>query len=261
MKIKSASAFICLILAAASAVLADVKARITYDGAATDEVVNPSAQDNAVILPQGTLPFSRISRMDFEFDGGLTAQQCETLFSKGAFDQLEQTLTAGLKQIVPFSGLPGNLDVYLTWLMKVQYWNGHYAEMNKTVELLRQRNAPSSGIAGLYAVLSAVEQKQSDEAEKMFAAINSPETVSVPMALFIRARLAIAKREYRTALQSLAGIVVQYSRDPEWMPAATLYEGLVYKRTGYLDAAGNVSKELIENYPDGYWARRRAELN
>jgi hypothetical protein len=44
------------------------------------------------------------------------------------------------------------------------------------------------------------------------------------------------------------------------MPAATFYEGVSYKRTGYLEAAGNVSKELTEKYPGGYWSRRAEEL-
>jgi hypothetical protein len=70
----------------------------------------------------------------------------------------------------------------------------------------------------------------------------------------------MAKREYREALQDLAKIVVFYDGDREWMPAATFYEGVIYKRTGYLEAAGNVSKEMNELYPNGYWARRLAEL-
>ena len=239
---------------------ADMKAHITYDRGVSAVVENPSVIDNAVILPRGALPFRRISRVDFDFGDGLTMQKCETLFKEGAFDRLEKPLTAALKQADPFVNLPGNLDVYLTWQMKVQFWNGRYAEMNRTADLLRQRNASPAGLTGMYTALALIEQKRDAEAAQVFAAVDNAEAVSAPMALFVRARLAMAKREYRQALQHLARIVVSYDRDPEWMPAATFYEGLIDKRTGCLEAAGSVAKELIEKYPDGYWSRRAAEL-
>ncbi len=239
---------------------ADMKARITYDKGVSVNVENPVARDNAVVLPQGVLPFSRISRIDFEFGDGLTAEKCGILFKSGAIDSLEKLLTAALKQADPFMNLPGNLDVYLTWQMKVQFWNGRYAEMNKTVDLLRKRNAPSSGLTGMYTTLAMAEQNRNDDAAKIFAAVDKADAISEPMALFVRARLAMTKREYRQALQYLARVVILHDKDTEWVPAATLYEGLVYKRTGYLEAAGNVAKELVERYPDGYWTRRAEEL-
>lgn len=257
---KSAAIFTCLMLAGSLPVLADIKARITYDKNSTADIVNPVLRDNAFILPQGALPLSRISRMDFEFGDGLTAQQCETLFNAGAFDQLDKLLTGALKQADSFAGLPGNLDVYLTWQMKVQFWNGRYAEMNRTADFLIQRKAASAGAAGMYAVLAAIEQKPADEAVKMFAAADKAADAQEPMILFVRARLAAAGQEYREALQLLARIVVLHDKDPEWMPAATLYEGLIYKRTGCPEAAGNIAKELTGKYPDGYWNRRAEEL-
>lgn len=240
--------------------MADIKVHITYDRGAVIDAKNPSARDGALVLPQGTLSFSRISRMDFEFGDGLTVQKCETLFNEGSFDRLEKSLAVALKPAASFVRLPGNLDVYLTWQMKVQFWTGKYEEMGRTAELLRQRNAQPSGLTGMYAALALIEQGRSDEAAKVFAAAESAGAVSEPMALFLRARLAMAKKEYRQALQYLARIVVTYNQDPEWMPAATLYEGLIYKQTGSLEAPGTIAKELIEKYPDGYWHGRAAEL-
>lgn len=184
-----------------------------------------------------------------QIDNSLTAAKCEALFKAGKFEQLEKSLSGA-----------GNPDGFLAWQMKVQFWNGQYAEMRKTADILKQRSPAFFGLAGMYSALALIEQNQPDNAALVFAAVNNAEAVSAPMALFVRARLAMAKREYRDALQNMARIVAQYDRDPEWMPAATLYEGLIYKRTGYLDAAGNVAKELIENYPDGYWGRRAGEL-
>jgi tetratricopeptide (TPR) repeat protein len=239
---------------------ADVTARITYDKNSIADVVNPAIRNNAVVLAQGTLPLSRISRMDFEFGTELTAGKCAGFFKEGKFDQLEKLLTAALNQAEPFMRVPGNLDVYLTWQMKVQFWNGRYTEMRKTADLLRQRTPSSFDPAGMYTALALIDQDQADGAGLVFAAVDNAEAVSAPMAFFVRARLAMVKREYREALQLLARIVALHGKDPEWMPAATLYEGLVYKRIGYLEAAGNVAEELTEIYPDGYWGRRAGEL-
>ncbi|HNX53051.1 MAG TPA: hypothetical protein PKI68_04835 [Pontiellaceae bacterium] len=263
MKIKSAGAFAGLLLACGLPALfaqADVKALVTYDRNAVVSVVNPAAQADALILAQGTLPFARISRMEFEFGDGLTAQKCESLFKNGAFDPLEKLLADALMPVNSFVRLPGNLDVYLTWQMKVQFWNGHYAEMAQTVDLLKRRNAPSAGLAGIYSALALIEQNRPAEAAQIVSALDNAEAISAPAALFVRARLAMAKKEHREALQMLARIVVLHDKDPEWMPAATLYEGLIYSRTGCPEAAGNIANELIGKYPDGYWSRRAAEL-
>ena len=257
MKTKSVSVFVGVMLFCGLS-MADMKVHITYDRGAVIDAKNPSVRDDALVLQQGTLSFSRISRMEFEFGDGLTAQKCETLFNEGSFDQLEKSLAVALKPAASFVRLPGNLDVYLTWQMKVQFWTGKYAEMSRTAELLRQRNAQPSGLAGMYAALALIEQGRTGEAAKVFTATGAAE--ANPMALFVRARLAMAKQEYRQALQYLARIVVTYNQDPEWMPAATLYEGLVYKQTSSLEASGNIAKELIEKYPNGYWHGRAAEL-
>lgn len=184
-----------------------------------------------------------------ESDNGLTVDQCAALFKAGKFEQLGKALSVA-----------GNPDAYRVWQMKVQFWNGHYAEMHTTATLLKQRSPAFFGLAGMYSALALIEQNQADNAALVFAAVKNADEVSAPMALFVRGRLAMAKREYREAAQDMARVVALYDQDPEWLPAATLYEGLIYKRTGYLDAAGNVAKELIENYPDGYWARRAGKL-
>ena len=80
------------------------------------------------------------------------------------------------------------------------------------------------------------------------------------MAEFVRGRIAIAEKKYPEALQHFSNVIVFHSRDPEWMPAATFYEGVVYKKTGYLTAASNIVEELKLAYPDTVWSRRAAEL-
>jgi len=253
---------LAVLLAAASGFRAgaDIKAVITYDRGATAEGVNPVARENTVLLPQGALPFARITRIDFDFGPELTLEKCTDQFKKGLLDELRKALSPVLQKTSPFSALPGNLEEFLILQMKVQFWTGQYSEMAATAAALSRRESPAADLGALYEVLVLIERGRTADAEAAFKAMGRPDAVSAPMALFIRARLAMAAREYREALQLLARIVAGHSRDPEWMPAATLYEGLSYKRTGYLDAAGNVSKELIGKYPGGYWSRRAEEL-
>jgi tetratricopeptide (TPR) repeat protein len=252
--------FAGVVLGLASPLSAEMQVRVVYDNNATMDVGNPSAQNDAIALPQGVLPFSRISRMDFNFGSNVTPQKCEALLREGQFEQLNQLLTVSLKQASPFQQVPGNLDSYLIWQMKAQFWTGQYAGVIETANLLKQRNPAQSGPAGMYIALALIEQNRADDARLVFAAADNAEAGSSPEALFVKARLAMEKREYREALQHLARMVVFYGRDSEWMPAATLYEGLVYKRTGYLETAGNVAKEMNDLYSGGYWSRRAGEL-
>jgi len=239
---------------------ANITATITYDQGAVLQAVNPVAQENAALLPQGALPFARITRINFDFGPELTLEKCEEMFKAGSFDELSRGLSPILEQTLPFAALPGNLEEFLIFQMKAQFWTGQYSAMEITAEALKRRRSPAADLGALYNVLVLIEQRRSADADAAFKAIGRPDEVSAPMALFIRARLAMEDRNFREALRLLARVVVLYSRDPEWVPAATLYEGLSYKRTGHVASAGNVSRELKERYPGGYWSRRAEEL-
>ncbi len=112
----------------------------------------------------------------------------------------------------------------------------------------------------LEAVLALIDQKQPAEAARAFAALKNPEATSPALTEIVRGRLAMTEKKYPEALQHFSNVIVFHSRDPEWMPAATFYEGVVYKRTGYLVAALNIAEELELAYPDTDWSRRAAEL-
>ena len=112
----------------------------------------------------------------------------------------------------------------------------------------------------LKAVLALIDQNKPAEAARAFVAVKSPDARSPAMAEFVRGRIAIAEKKYPEALQHFSNVIVFHSRDPEWMPAATFYEGVVYKKTGYLTAASNIVEELKLAYPDTVWSRRAAEL-
>ena len=80
------------------------------------------------------------------------------------------------------------------------------------------------------------------------------------MSEYIKARLAADRQDYTSALQHLANIVAFYNRDPEWLPAATFFEGTIYKNTGYRNSADNIAEELKRNYPEKYWGIRAEQL-
>ncbi len=112
----------------------------------------------------------------------------------------------------------------------------------------------------LEAVLALIDKNQPAEASRIFSALKNPDVPSPAMAEFVRGRIALAEKKYPVALQHFSNVIVFHSRDPEWMPAATFYEGVVYKRTGYLTAASNIIEELKLAYPGTVWSRRAVEL-
>ena len=115
-------------------------------------------------------------------------------------------------------------------------------------------------VLNLKAVLALIDQDKPAAAARAFAAVKAPDMHTPALAEFVRGRVAFADKKYPEALQHFSNVIVFYSRDPEWMPAATFYEGLVYKKTGYLTAASNISEELELAYPDTVWSRRATEL-
>jgi TolA-binding protein len=118
----------------------------------------------------------------------------------------------------------------------------------------------NGAVRELKAVLMLIEKDQPAEAARALAAVNSPDAEAPAMTEFVRGRLSLAEKKYPEALQHFSNVIVFHSRDPEWMPAATFYEGAVYKRTGYTEAAANIAEELEMAYPDTVWSRRAAEL-
>ncbi len=110
------------------------------------------------------------------------------------------------------------------------------------------------------AVLALIDQNKTAEAARAFAAVKNPDARSPAMAEFVRGRIAFAEKKYPEALQHFSNVIVFHSRDPEWMPAATFYEGKVYRKTGYLVAALNIAEELELAYPDTVWSQRATEL-
>ena len=144
--------------------------------------------------------------------------------------------------------------------MRAQFWTKQYDKMRNRANLLQARKSSFAAEAALYEVLALIEENKFAEAAPAFAAVKNPEAVSPVMTEIIRGRMAMAEKKYPEALQHFSNGVVFHSRDPEWMPAATFYEGKVYKRTGYLVAALNIAEELELAYPDAVWSRRAAEL-
>ena len=112
----------------------------------------------------------------------------------------------------------------------------------------------------LETILTLIDGNQLPEASRAFAALRNPDALAPALAEFVRGRITLAEKKYPEALKHFSNVIVFHSRDPEWMPAATFYEGMVYKKTGYLEAASNIIEELKLAYPDTVWSRRAVEL-
>ena len=182
------------------------------------------------------------------------------LVKRGAYKELDERLTPALDSVKQGIGLPGNLDAYQRYQLLASFWIRKFDVAQSVIHSLKQTNSQYAPLAELYSVLIQIEQGQIDAADAAFKKMDHPERISAACSEFIRGRLAMSEREYTQALIDFSKILVNYNHDPEWGPAATFYEGLVYKRTGYLESASNVASELTLAYPGAYWGTRAGEL-
>jgi TolA-binding protein len=250
-----------LILSAGFCAQAAFQVEITFNNGAIRTLSNVSVESGRVILPGENMavPLSQVQNARFSFES-LSIEDCKDLFKRAAYSELTGRTGAVLAEAGSAVELPGNMDVYLNYNLRSSFWTGQLDEAQRTIETLQSKNSPLAPLAGLYHVLILMEQDQFDQAAAAFSQIQSPDDVSAPMSEYIRGRLAMNIREYETALQHFSNILARYSRDPEWVPAATFSEGRIYKRTGYLEAASNVVDELTVAYPDAWWGRQAGEL-
>jgi len=236
-------------------------ATIRFQNGAVRTLKSLTVQGGELLLPddQISVAVSTIANFDMAFDS-LSLKQCETLYHAGEYEKLAELLNATLASLKPFESFPGNLDPFIRWQLRANFWAKKYEIMRNRVDLLKARKSPFASEASLYAVLALIEEKKMAEAGAAFEAIQKPEAISPVMTEVILGRLAMGEKKYPEALQHFANVVVYHSRDAEWLPYATFYEGAIYKRTGYLMAALNIAEELELAYPDSEWSRRAAEL-
>lgn len=236
---------------------------ITFVNGAKRVVEELVVQSGKVILAQENLsvPFEQIQSVNFTFEGSLTADECDELLKRAAYGELMSRVTDLLNSVEQGWALPGNIDQYLQYKMRAGFLAGKLDEVQSVIRILQSKNSSYAPLAGLYNVLIMLEKDQPSEAvSAALQATQNPDKISGAIAEYIRGRLAMSSRQYEPALQHFSNVLVFYSRDPEWVPAATFQEALVYKKTGYLESAANIVKELEIAYPNGYWGRRAVEL-
>jgi len=226
--------------------------------------VNRLIIENGLVLLEGgqiKMPTASVKMVEFSF-GNVNLKKCKTLFRYGKYDELNELLKDNLAPVLPFGYLPNNLDEYLIWQLRAQYWGEKYEEVEGTAKLMEVINASEKHIAEarMYNVVALFDAGKSQEAIDAFEKIENPEEFSPAMTEYIRARIAEANKDYRQALMYISNVIAFHSRDAEWMPVVTLLEGKIYKKTGNLEAAKNVADELILGYPDSRWSREGEEL-
>ncbi len=252
---------IVVVLLSAPFLNAEPVAKIMFQNGAIRELSDLTVNAGTIFLPkdQIAVSISTVQRMDFSFSM-LSNEMCEELLGKADFEGLYTTLDSALASLHPFLAISSNLDPFLFLQLKAQFWTEKYDETLRQVEMLHQRRSPFYQKAQMYQVLALIEQKKEAEARKQFEAIVNAGSLSPVMTEMIRGRFAMIDERYSEALQHFSNIIVEYDRDREWVPSATWFEGLVYKKTGYLVSALNISEELILAYPRTIWSQRAVEL-
>ena len=250
-------------LLAAICTQAAYQVEITFANGAKRVAEELVVQSGKVILAEENLsvPFEQIQSVNFTFDEPLTSSECDGFLKRGTYGELVERLNSLLDPVKQGLALPGNMDLYVQYKMRACFWAGKFDDARAMAQVLVSKKSSYAPLASLYTVVIMLEQDQPDDAvSDAFEKIENPDAVSGAIAEYIRGRLAMNIRQYEPALQHFSNVLVFYGRDPEWVPAATFQEGLVYKKTGYLESAANVAEELEIAYPDSYWGSRADEL-
>ncbi len=198
---------------------------------------------------------SMIKQIEFRFSG-VSLTMCESMFRSGDRKSLEGILDQYVGPVAQYSYLPTNLGDYLVWMLRTQYWNKNAAGAGKTIGHIRQMEDPASAdIASLYFVMMLLDQGKTADAKTVFASVADPDSFSVPMAEYIRGKIALEEGDPRQAMQHVAGIIAFHSRDAEWMAPSTVLEARIYQRLGQPQKADAVANELIIAYPGTQWSK------
>ncbi len=204
---------------------------------------------------QASTSVSVITKVEFRFSG-LDLKMCKKMFYSGKHKALENLLQQYVSPVMIHSDLPGNLGDYLVWMLRVQYGNKNWSGAEETIVKLRKmKKAEQVDIANLYSTLILLNQEKIGTAEAMFASVMNPEEISVPMTEYIRGRFAVERKDYRQAMLHISKIIAFHSRNPEWLPPATVLEAEVYQKTGQFKKAESVANELLMTYPGTQWSK------
>lgn len=201
-----------------------------------------------------------VSAIEFRFSG-ISLSLCEKMFNTGDRKSLEGLLEQSIGPVAEYSYLPTNLGEYLLWMLKAQYWNKNTAGAGKTIGQIRAaKNQADIDVASLYFAMMLIDQGKIPDAKRVFESVAAPEDVSVPMAEYIRGKIALEKGDPRQAMQHVARILAFHSRDPEWMAPATVLEARIYQQLGQPEKADAVANELMIAYPGTQWSKLGAQI-
>lgn len=256
------SSMVLAVLLGAAVASAQYSARVTVSSGSSFTVQQLNIRGGELVTEGGQVStaLSSIRSIDFSFTG-LGLQMCEELFRAGKYRQLGALLDQYVTPVEQYAHLPGNLGEYLLWQLRVQYWNQEKSAVTETlrrirkvgrIELLEQAN--------LYYALMLIDQGRAADAKAIFAGIS--DTAKIPAALkaYYEAQMAMSYGEYRSAMRHVAQIIAFHSRDPEWLPPATVLEAQIYQEMGQTKKAEIVANELIMAYPGSQWSRQGEEL-
>lgn len=257
MKLGNVITGLCLlVLSVGSEVRAEYSAKVSLNSGKSFVVKQLNIRDGRLYLEggQASTPVSFIKKVDFGFSS-INITLCESMFRSGDYKGLERLMTEQIDPVLVYAGLAGNLNDYLVWRLRAQFWSDDLDGAAKSIASLEQQEASEhADIAHLYSALLLLSQDRLDEAKEMFSSVLNPESVSVPMAEYIHGQIAAGLGDYRQAMLHVSQVLAFYSRDLEWMPAATALEARVYQETGQLKKAATVANELCMAYPDTRWS-------
>jgi hypothetical protein len=203
---------------------------------------------------QASTPVSSIEKLEFRYSG-IDLDMCEAMFRSGDRSALESLLEQYVGPTLQYSDIPGNISDYMEWILRVQIWNHNYSGAEQTIGSMRNMaDGKVVDFANLYFVYLLLEQNKAESAKTVFDQITDPDAISIPMAEYIRGRMAAERGDYRLAMQHVSTVLAFHSRDFEWMPPATALEARVYTLTGQLKKAETIANELSMAYPGTRWS-------
>lgn len=236
------------------------KVELTFSNGATRTTDQLVVEEGAVVLAKENLkvPVAQVKQAVFSMDEMLDESECALLLKRGAYEELVARIDNFLEPVKHGLELKSNLDVYIQYKMRALFWLARYDEALSAGQTLEIKQSDYAPLAAAYIALVQLEQGES--AAKVTAACVQLGTEFSGVREYVRGRLAMNMRMYEVALQHFSNVLVFNEREQEWVAPATFYEGLIYKKTGFLEQASSVASELRIAYPDGYWGVRADEL-
>ena len=183
-----------------------------------------------------------------------TAEQFNAVFNAGDFKEAADILASQKPEMIAASAQP-EASAWLNRLIRAEYHSGDFASMRSLISSLRGTPLAENLIA--FELLAQIDEGR---AAAVASALEKSElTIQTPAMEMVRARIAYAAGDMKTALRHFSRVQAFHYREADWLAPALFYEALIYRNTGSASAESFAVRELKASDPVGRWYKKAVE--